>query len=98
MDVEDVDVARLELLERGVDRDLERLAVVAAVVGLVGAVASVAGGSLRGNDHLVAVASLLHPLAEPLLRLLVLRLRRIRRTGLSVILEETDKQQGRPTW
>ena len=37
------------------------------LVGLVGSVASVAGCILGSNDHLVSVASFLHPFSEPLL-------------------------------
>ena len=67
--VQHVDVVRLQLFQARVQRHFQTLPVVALVVGLhrldcpIGV--WVACGELRGQHDLVPVASLLHPLADP---------------------------------
>ena len=74
--VQQVDVVGLQLGQAGRERQAQRLGAVAAVVGLdeavVAAVHVVVGGELGGQHDLVAIATRGHPLAHPLLRLLVL--------------------------
>ena len=75
MDIENVYVVGLELLQGRLERDAERLGAVATMVDLLSwGVVRVreASGELCGQDNLVAYATLLHPLADPSLRLLVL--------------------------
>jgi hypothetical protein len=75
MNIEDIYVIGLELLERRFERNTERLSAVTTMVDLLtwGVVrVREACGELGGQDNLVAYATLLHPLADPGLRLLVL--------------------------
>lgn len=73
--VQQVDVVGLELLEAGLDRRVQALGAVAVEVDddfLVAEAGVEVGRVLGGDDHLVADAAFLHPLADPLLRLLIL--------------------------
>ena len=74
MDVQQIDIVGFELLERSVDRGVKRLGVVTSVArgvdAFVGALE--VSGELGRDDHLVAVASLLHPIADPHLGFFVL--------------------------
>jgi hypothetical protein len=66
----------LKLLERVAEGDVQRSGMVARRVdrgqSLALVVASIITGILCSNDHAIAVAALLHPVANPLLRLIVL--------------------------
>jgi hypothetical protein len=74
--VQDVDPLGVELLERVAERDVQGALMVAGRVD--GAqtfallVADVVAGELGCDDHLVSVATLLHPLADPELGFVVL--------------------------
>ena len=70
VDVEQVDVARLEFLEAGLERDVQTLGVVARVVLLEfdRSGRRIGGGKFRREDDLVAVLAGFHPFAEPFLR------------------------------
>jgi len=73
--VQQIDVISLKLLEGCLKRDAERLRAVTSVIDTLSRrVVGVreAGGKLGGDDHFMAYASLLHPLADPGLGLLVL--------------------------
>jgi hypothetical protein len=76
MNVQQINVIGTKFLQRTVDRDMHGLEGVADKVGLKGlciaSVAAVPSGVFGGNDHLIAVSLLLHPLANPLLGLFAL--------------------------
>jgi len=68
MHVEDIDEVGLKLLQAVPQRQLERTLVIATevdVLALAVLVLRVGCGELGSNDHVVPVASLLHPLADP---------------------------------
>ena len=70
MQVQEVDVIRLQLLKRIANRQMQTFLVIAAKVQrllFTQLIRLVARGELGGDDHLVAVVMLLHPLADPLL-------------------------------
>jgi hypothetical protein len=73
--VQQVDVISLKLLEGCLERNAEGLCAVTSIVDtLARRVVWIgeASGELGGYDHLVSYASLLHPLTDPRLGLLVL--------------------------
>ena len=75
MHVQQVDVISLKLLEGCLERNAEGLCAVTSIVDtLARRVVWIgeASGELGGYDHLVSYASLLHPLTDPRLGLLVL--------------------------
>ena len=69
VDVEQVDVARLEFLQAGLERDVQAFRVVARVVllELDRSGRRIGRGELGGEDDLVAVLAGFHPFAEPFL-------------------------------
>lgn len=73
--IQNVNVVRLEFGQAVPQTDMKRALVVAGVVdrlALTVLLHLVAGGELGGNDHEVTVLLLLHPLSNPLFRLLIL--------------------------
>jgi hypothetical protein len=75
VDVEDVYVVGLELLQGCLERDAKRLRAITSIVdALTGCVVGVgkACRKFRSHDHLMANTTLLHPLTDPGLGLLVL--------------------------
>ena len=71
-DTYEVNIAGLQLLQAVLDRHVQALGAVARVIGHGRAVRAhlEVGSKLGGDDHLVTVAALLHPLSNPLLGLL----------------------------
>ena len=74
MQVQDVDIARLQLFQTSFEGHLHALRTVAREVGLnsVGLTPHVSAGELGGDDHLVAIVVVDHPLAQSPLGLAVL--------------------------
>ena len=75
MDIQHIHEVSLQLLQRSSETVPEVLRIHATVVGLddLGAFGDLpTGGVLRRNDHLVSIATSLHPLADDDLRLLLL--------------------------
>jgi hypothetical protein len=76
MNVQQINIISTQLLQRTVDRNVHGLEGIADKVRLKGLcitrVTAVSSGVFGGNNHLIAVSFLLHPLANPLLRFFAL--------------------------
>lgn len=74
MDIEQINVVRLQLLQACLERDLQALCVVALEIDLDGGAGAEAdaGGEFGRDDHLIPVLAPGHPFADPGLALFVL--------------------------
>jgi hypothetical protein len=78
VDVEHINVIRLEFLQTSFKRMLQSLCMHAPEVGLddvfalVAFVGPVCSGEFRGDDHLISTIAFRHPLANPRLGLFIL--------------------------
>jgi hypothetical protein len=91
MNVQQINVIGTKFLQRTVDRDMHGLEGVADKVRLKGlsiaSVTAVSSGVFGGDDHLIAVSLLLHPLANPFLGLFAL----ISIGGINKVTAEIEK-------